>query len=149
MQRITIDNINATYEVLDETIEFVVKRFTLAQSNHPIIVELWNQYDFDDYFHPPSVLDQPLGPNKRCEGYYQFVAIEGVLTHAIAIILNPNWEITLKHELFHMICADLMGKMWWDQYGDAWMDHRSADPFEYLAIAVANPAILIDNQEGK
>jgi hypothetical protein len=141
---IKVIDIKVPSEQLD-LVKAIVQDYVLPCIKHSIYIELWDHEGFHDYFREiPSILNQPLGPDKELEGLYDFIELdnEDKLSHCIAIIMNENWEITLRHELIHMICAELVGKVYWDMLGEIYKDNRPNDPIEFIAIALSKPSLI-------
>lgn len=139
MTKISISNINSVASISEfYELQQTAKKF-LPEIDNPVYIELWNEEEFRLYFkYGKTFLHQPIGQDKLCEGFHNLTEMDGVLTHQIAIIMNENWRITLKHELFHVICSNLLGVNNWNMIADIYAERRPIDPFELTAILISD-----------
>jgi len=143
---IKVETVNVNSDISEtELIEARIICYDLCPVSlkHEIYIEFWSDEQFRSYFScGKKMLEQPLGPDKLVEGFHDFS--NHILTtqrHEIAIIKNSNWRITLKHEMIHVYCAEILGMELWNKYGNLFKDQRFVDPFEYVAIALSKPQI--------
>jgi len=143
-----MDDVSLEPEQIDEMFQYI-KSFLPDFIIHDVYIEIWDQQDAQSYFHWPLILKQPLGPDKPVEGFHKF-EINGIgkLWHVILLINNDNLQRTLTHELIHVICAELIGPDKWVQWRGIFHDDaRRDDPFEFVAIACAEPTIIESYQK--
>jgi len=137
------------------TIDLTLTRYQKAEINehlynlslnirkHELIIEIWDETSANSYFSEmPKMLKQPIGPDKLAEGFHELNLLDNIPTHQIMIVWNDHWKRTLTHEMTHVFCAELIGAEIWEKWRKIFQDNRQLDPFEFVSIACADPAII-------
>lgn len=123
-------------ESLNEIMEAIYKAVPARQTSS-IYMELWDPIAFEEYF--PIARKKLKGPFgfKKPSGFYQFVLTDEIgPEHQIGIKFDSKYKEPLKHEIFHMICAEYVGFEVWTMMGKMTHMHpkqRVIDPWEMCA----------------
>jgi len=98
---------------------------------HPIYIELWERKAFETYFDIKDGVFNPILKETRPRRGFHFT--EDVM-HKIAMIFEVNWEKTLRHELTHVIQAEVLGFELYNKLAhENYHNKRELDPFELQA----------------